>query len=88
MAQSSREQKGGGEGVDALSDCCVVLCYAVPCCASGADEAVAYLSGSGTKLCALGADGQVLQQAGLKVGAARDTVCRPTPSAKTLTTPT
>jgi hypothetical protein len=43
-----------------------VLWHAV-LCVSGADAAVAYVSSSGIKLCALGADGQVLQKAGLKV---------------------
>lgn len=45
---------------------CCVLCCAVLCVAGG-DAAVSYVAGSGLKLCALGADGQVLQQAGLKV---------------------
>jgi hypothetical protein len=33
----------------------------------GAEAAAAYVAASGIKLCALGADGQVLEQAGLKV---------------------
>lgn len=42
-----------------------VLCCGMVC--AGAEAAAAYVSSSGIKLCALGADGQVLEQAGLKV---------------------
>lgn len=51
--------------------CRAVLCRLMPC-APGADAAAAYVAGSGIKLCALGADGQVLQQAGLQVGVGAD----------------
>lgn len=34
---------------------------------AGAKAAAAYVASSGIKLCALGADGQVLEQAGLQV---------------------
>lgn len=49
-----------------VSLCCAATVHAVLCVA-GSEAAAAYVRSTGIKLCALGVDGQVLEQAGLKV---------------------
>jgi hypothetical protein len=46
----------------------LLLLSMLHCMDTGPEEAVQYVKQSGIKLCALGADGQALRDAGLQVG--------------------